>query len=289
MKRPFFWSFVLISLLAALGAGCGKRADHDGGSAPQKPPTSANAPSQSGENTTSARNVALEVHDSIAVDLAPNVTPSEALRRLDALATSQGGFVEESSSNTLEGRATQGADEETSAHAILRLPPAQLDALRASLASMRKDGTSTQESLTAKDVGEALADLDARLHAAREEESRLLRLLDDKTGTLADVLAVERALSDVRDRVERLEAEQRVSQGRVDLATVDVWLRAAPVEASVMNRMSIAGREGLRLARDATLGATMLFLRLAPTLALFALFVAVPFFAVRRRRRAATS
>ena len=39
------------------------------------------------------------------------------------------------------------------------------------------------------------------------------------------------------------------------------------------------------VARDATLGATMLFLRLAPTLALFALFAAIPLIALRKRRR----
>jgi len=276
MQRSIHRFFVLISLLVALGAGCGKRADKGGG-----PPASTNGPTSSGAPTHHA---ALEVHDALSVDLAPDVSPSEAIHRLDALATSHDGFVEESSVNGLDDR---GADE-TSAHVVMRVPPSQLDAVRTLLAQMRKDGTATQETLSARDVGDALADLDARLHAAREEETRLLRLLDDKTGTLADVLAVERALSDVRDRIERLEAEKRVSQGRVDLATVDVWLRAAPVEASIARRMSSAGRDGLRLARDATLGATVLFLRLAPTLALLGLFVAVPLFAVRRRRRATT-
>ena len=267
---------MLISLLAALVAGCGKRSDKSGAA-----PPSANGPAQSQSGENAQHHAALEVHDALSLDLAADVSPSEATHRLDAFASAQGGFVEESS--------TQGSDEETSAHAILRVPPTQLEALRALLASMRKDGTTTQESLTAKDVGDALADLEARLHAAREEETRLLHLLDDKTGTLADVLAVERALSDVRDRIERLEAEQRVSQGRVDLATVDVWLRAAPSDASIASRMSSAGRDGLRLARDATLGATMLFLRVGPTLALFALFVAIPLFALRRRRRATIS
>jgi hypothetical protein len=275
MKRTIPRVLWAISLLAALSAaGCGKRADQGGSG-----PPSSNTPAQTvADPTNASHHAALEVHDALSLELAPNVTPSEATHRLDAFATSQGGFVEESS--------TQGEDEASSAHVILRVPTAQLASLRDVLASMRRDGTATQESLTAKDVGDALADLDARLHAARNEETRLLRLLDDKTGTLADVLAVERALSDVRDRIERLEAEQRISQGRVDLATVDVWLRAAPIDASIASRMSIAGRDGLRLARDATLGATMLFLRLAPTLALFAFFVAVPLFAVRRRRRA---
>jgi hypothetical protein len=221
---------------------------------------------------------ALEVHDALSIDLASNVSTSEAAHRLDALATSKGGFVEESS--------TQGSDDQASAHVVLRVPPSEIESVRALLASMRRQGTTTDEALTAKDVGDALADLDARLSAAQKEETRLLRILDEKTGTLADVLAAEHALSDVRDRIERLQAEQRVSQGRVDLATVDVWLRTRPPEVSIASRMSSAGRDGLALARDATLGATTLFLRLAPTFALFALFVAVPLFALRRRRRA---
>jgi hypothetical protein len=279
MQRRIHRFFLLFSMLAALSAGCGKRADKDGGAGP--PAANAPAPPTS-KDATAAHHAALEVHDSLFVDLAANVSPSEAAHRLDALAASQGGFVEESST---QGGSASSGDGETSAHVILRVPPSHLEALRALLASMRKEGTTTQETLTAKDVGDALADLDARLHAAREEETRLLRLLDDKTGTLADVLAVERALSDVRDRIERLEAEQRVSQGRVDLATVDVWLRAASADPSIASRMTSAGRDGLRLARDATLGATMLFLRVGPTMALFALFVALPLLALRRRRR----
>src|SRR6185436_4221729 len=100
---------------------------------------------------------------------------------------------------------------------------ADLGAVRAALGA---GGTIARESVQTTDVTDALADLDARLRSAREEEKRLLKLLEERTGSLNDVLASERALAGVRERIEQLEAQQRVAQGRVDLATVDVWLRS---------------------------------------------------------------
>src|SRR5262249_42692674 len=133
MQRTISRFFMLFSLLAALSAGCGKSADKNGGG-----PPSTNGPPKGGRKdataeATTAHHPALEVHDALVVDLAANVSPSEAAHRLDAFATSQGGYVEESSASGADG-------DETSGHVILRVPPAQLEALRGLLASMRKEG-----------------------------------------------------------------------------------------------------------------------------------------------------
>jgi hypothetical protein len=53
-----------------------------------------------------------------------------------------------------------------------------------------------------EDVGEAYADMEVRLANGRRLEQRLLELLATRTGSLEDVLAVERELARVRQEIE---------------------------------------------------------------------------------------
>jgi hypothetical protein len=177
---------------------------------------------------------------------------------LDAHAREVGGFVEQSN---LDGG---------SATLTLRVPSSDLPALRAMLGGQ---GVIAHESLTAKDVTDAIADVDARVRSAKTEETRLLLLLEKQTGTLADVLAVERSLADVRERVERLEAEQRGAHGRVDLATIEIVLRVrgSAEDAPFAHRLAVAGREGVAFAREAAILATTTAVRVTPTLGPLAL------------------
>lgn len=272
--RPVVVLLAALSLVSA--AGCAK---YDRG-APATHTSGASAPpaTEAKQATNAPRQAKLEVRAELSIEVNDDRTALDAARSLEALATAHGGFVELSSLHEGDG----------TSHLVLRLPPSELPALRSILASAQKEGTALRETQTTKDVTDALADLDARLHAAREEEARLLKLLDERTGTLADVLAVERALADVRERVERLEADQRVGEGRVELATVDVYLRSplSPVaDLSLASRVRNAGGDGLAMARDALTATFLVLLRIGPTLALFGGFAFAIWSAARRLRR----
>ena len=278
--RPVVLLLAALSLASA--AGCAK---YDRSAPGPSHSAGANAPmanadgDQGGKQaSTSPRKTKLEVRAELSIEVESDRVALDAARALDALSTAHGGFVELSSLHEGDG----------SSHLVLRVPASELPAIRAILASAQKDGTLLHETQTTKDVTDALADLDARLHSAREEESRLLKLLAERTGTLADVLAVERALADVRQRVERLEADQRVGEGRVELATVDVYLRSQPTpgtEISLASRIKNAAGDGLGTAREALTGAFLLLLRVGPTLTLLAAFAFALWSAARRLRR----
>ncbi|MEO6447371.1 MAG: DUF4349 domain-containing protein [Gemmatimonadaceae bacterium] len=94
----------------------------------------------------------------------------------------------------------------------------------------------TVETITsdAQDVGEEFVDLSARVRNARRLETRLVALLDTRTGKLEDVLAVERELARVREDIERLEGRLRYLETRVATSTLLVTLheRAPLVSAS---------------------------------------------------------
>jgi hypothetical protein len=227
-----FWAVLLL-------AGCAK-ADRPGG------------PSEPGEapgHTDRAMRVTIDM--GIGVD-----DVSAAVERLRAEARSAGGYV---------GEATVTGDgEKRSASVVLHVPVAREDDVRASLRAM---GDVVRERETAQDVTEQRADLDARAHNAREEEKRLLALLSDRTGNLADVIAVEKELASVRENVEKLDAEQRVMAGQVDYAAVTVALstRSASAGEGAGKRIASAAREGVSAAWQFIVLVAMIVVAAAPT------------------------
>lgn len=251
----------------AWAAGC---ADERRSAAPS-------APVATGPAGPTRRHAALEVRATFHLVVPSTTRAARCAREVSAFAESHEGYVQSS---------TIGHEDAT--ELVLRVPPAQLGALRSMLTRMADDGA-VREEVTSTDVTEALADLDARLRAQRAAEARLLALLEQRTGTLADVLAVEHALADVRAQIEQLEAEQRTAQGRVDLATVTVDLRqwSGVADGALGPKISEAFHDGVRAARATSVGALLLALRLLPTLLLLGSPVAL-FLLVRRwRARAA--
>ena len=74
-----------------------------------------------------------------------------------------------------------------------------------------------------EDVTERFIDLEARLNSALREEQSLLSLLE-KTGTISEIISVERELSRVRSEIERLQGQLNFLERRVELATITVSL-----------------------------------------------------------------
>jgi hypothetical protein len=92
-------------------------------------------------------------------------------------------------------------------NATLRIPAVQRDA---AIAEIKKLGRVEAESQTGEEVTAQYIDLEARLLNARNTEQRLTEVLRQRTGKLADVLAVQQEISRVRGEIERMEAEKRL-------------------------------------------------------------------------------
>ena len=141
----------------------------------------------------------------------------------------------------------------------------------------------------AEDVTEQRADLKARLRNARAQEKRLLDLLSDRTGSLADVIAAEKALAEVRDLVERLEAQDTVLESQIAFATTKIRIvpKVAPAPTSPGDKVLAAGSRGLELCGQFFVGVAVVAATIGPTaLVLLALAVAIFYLwrAIARRR-----
>ena len=101
----------------------------------------------------------------------------------------------------------------------VRVPADRYDAF---LAASRQLGEVRRVGSDSQDVTEEFYDVEARIRNEKQEEARLLKLLDTATGKLEEVLAVEREVSRVRGEIEQSEGRMRVLNDLTALATVDL-------------------------------------------------------------------
>ncbi|HTM84950.1 MAG TPA: DUF4349 domain-containing protein [Mycobacterium sp.] len=129
----------------------------------------------------------------------------------------------------LTGEEADAGLETDRAQLTLRIPSA---VLTDTLADLKKLGTVQDSSLTSQDVTAQSQDLDARVTALRTSVDRLVALMA-KADSTADLIAIESALSERQANLEGLEAQKRVLDSQVQLATITLDLHSvadAPVK-----------------------------------------------------------
>ncbi|MCP4593514.1 MAG: DUF4349 domain-containing protein, partial [bacterium] len=101
----------------------------------------------------------------------------------------------------------------------IRVPVARYEEF---LTAAQEFGEARRVSSNSKDVSEEYYDVEARIRNKKREEERLLKLLEDSTGKLEEVLAVEREIARVRGEIEQMEGRMRVLNDLTALTTVNL-------------------------------------------------------------------
>jgi len=203
-----------------------------------------------------------------------------AVARVRAEVEGAGGYVADGG--------TSGKGEDRTAHFVLRVPADKLRDLRAALAGA---GEIISDAEHVQDVTEERADLEARLRNARVQEKRVLEIMSGKAGTIGEVIDAERELARIRETIERLEAQKRSLDGRIDLATVNLTLSAPATSAwqSPAKSIADAARTGTHAAAAFFTYTAMALATIAPTALPFVLLGVAIAFVVRRRRAPAVA
>lgn len=168
--------------------------------------------------------------------------------------------------------------------ATLRVPTDEFDA---ALTELKKLGRVERESQSGEDVTKQYVDLGARLSNARNTEQRLIDVLRQRTGKVADILAVEQKIARVRRDIESMEAEKKSLANRVGFATLQLRLSEeynAQLEvtpSSTGTQLHNAAVEGYRSAVQAFLSLVLALLSTGPTLVLWLLIVFALFWLAR--------
>ena len=136
----------------------------------------------------------------------------EVVAQIRTIAESMGGFVEQLSSSGTAGR--------QQASMTIRVPQ---DQFFTALERIEVLGEVQSKNLGSQDVSEQFIDLEARLKSSLRQEESLLSLLG-RSGTVTEVLTIERELARVRSEIERFQGQLNFLERRVALATIAVSL-----------------------------------------------------------------
>jgi anti-sigma factor RsiW len=198
---------------------------------------------------------------------------------LDAILAKYRGYASEIDVNT-------PADDAPSLKASLRIPVANLDA---AMKDLRGLGRVASESESGEDVTQQHADLDQRLKTARDTEERFRTILQQRTGTVSDVLQVEEEIARVRGDIESMEAEQTNLEHRVDFASIDLSMTEnyGPVAGSapLSVRLHNAFVAGYRNAAGTVVGIFLFLVAYGLTILIWIAILGVPVVLLRRRYR----
>lgn len=137
-----------------------------------------------------------------------------AIVAVTRLAASVGGFIANSS---LES----GQNQVRRAVLQVKVPAANFER---ALSGLKPIGKVETVNTTAEDVTEEFVDVSARVANAKRLEERLVKLLEQRTGKLEDVLSVERELARVREEIERYEGRIKYLKTRAAISTLNVGL-----------------------------------------------------------------
>ena len=197
----------------------------------------------------------------------------ETRDRLAAIVQQAGGYIDSTQVSHHRGAVS-------SATIVLRIPS---EGFASTLTQLRALGEVASEHTDARDVTDEYVDVAARLASAKVLEKRLLELVAERTGTIENVLAVERELARVRGEIEGFEGKIRQWDDQIAMSTLTLGLStetpelAAP-DRSLGERISDGFSSSIEALRDFGSGLAIALVALLPWLIL-----GVPAFLVGRR------
>ena len=269
------WIAVSLLILAFLFSGCSKS------------DTNAQAPTQTskGEAQLTDSQAGSESKSSgqkIIVTAEFQVETSDFSKAVEALldaVTRGGGYVE--SMQQSGGTETNG-----SGTYVLRIPTQGMDSFAQEIG---KIGTVTRRTQDSQDITDAYYDVEARLQAKKTQYSRILALME-KSGSLSDLLQLEKELAEIQTEIDQLTGQQQRYDKQVDYATITVQLWQTALSQTGNTPF---GSQALKALQDSCAvaltivkGIGIAIIWLLPYLIIAAVVIAIVLFVTRKKRRA---
>lgn len=135
---------------------------------------------------------------------------TDVAARIEELAREHEAFIADSSISTATRRPRSGSW-------TIRVPVARYDEFLAAAGTLGELQRRTENS---REVTAEFYDLQTRIRNKDLEEKRLLKHLQESTGKLEEILAVEKEISRVRTEMEQMQGQLRVLQDLTALSTV---------------------------------------------------------------------
>ncbi len=133
---------------------------------------------------------------------------------IDRLVAETGGFLASSEMSGSPGSGRRGVW-------TARIPVAKFATF---LDALAKIGEPVRKRISSEDISRKFYDVEARIRNKKNEEARLVKLLQEATGKLKDVLDVERELTRVREEIETMQSQINQWSSLSALSTVTISL-----------------------------------------------------------------
>lgn len=172
--------------------------------------------SESGKNSTAKPQSRLQLVKTAELSLSVNSIDKSVQAIFNIVKQKQGDVYK------FEDEKPQKDNSRQTASMEVKVPQEQLEP---TLDELAKLGTVQHRTLKAEDVTDQLVDNQARLRNLRQQESSLLKILE-RSGSIGDVLKVSQEVSNVRESIERLDAQLKSLQNRVAYSTITLNMEA---------------------------------------------------------------
>ncbi|MFO0959003.1 MAG: DUF4349 domain-containing protein [Isosphaeraceae bacterium] len=202
------------------------------------------------------------------------------------LVAESGGYVSHQDINGTAGSLRRGSW-------TVRVPIEKFDTFLRQATAL---GEAQRSKLDTKDVTEQYFDTEGRLKNKAVQEQRLRAILEERTGKLEDVLAVEKELARVRGEIEQLEGSLRLLTNLSSLTTITITITqrrdynppAAPDFATRIGRTFADSLETLRKTGEAVVLTLVAIAPWIPVLLVAALMLWAARYLLGRRRATRT-
>lgn len=168
---------------------------------------------------------------------------NDAVTSISKEVQKQGGYVTSSQQS--------GTDSNSSAQITVKIPAEKVSGFREIMATW---GNVLNQSMVANDITNQYFDAQTRMQTLEAEEKRYLEILG-QAKTVADVLQVENALSNIRQQIEQLKGQLKLWDNIVDYSTVSFQIETLKTPGLNVNNpwQPISWAETWKAAQNAIL------------------------------------
>ena len=210
-------------------------------------------------------------------------TFDELLVTVESKTEGLGGYIE--SSYTYNGSSYYGGGRRN-ASLTIRIPAEKLDEFLSTVAEV-SNVTSRNERV--EDVTLQYVDLDSHKKTLQAEQDRLLELLEEAE-TIADIIALEGRLSEVRYQIESMESQLRTYDNQVNYSTVYLEIeevnKITPVKEQSIGEKIVTGfTENLYDVGEGLLDFGIWFITHIPSLVVWAMVIFIIVLIIKGIRR----
>ena len=212
------------STSSAPGGGGSSSSGENQVAAPAPPPPPAAQRAAGGSQTAAVSKKVAET-PATRPQLIKKAQLSVVVKSIDASSKSVTNIVEKQQGDILGFQNQKPPDSSVRQTASVKIRVPQ-ERLETTLEALAKLGTVENRSLTAEDVTEQLVDSEATLRNLRKSEEMVLKIME-RSGSVGDVLKASQELSNIRESIERIDAQLKSLRNQVAYSTISLTLQTA--------------------------------------------------------------